>query len=797
MSEVFTKNLNASPKSKEHEIDIKEFLFKLLMHWRWFLLSIILCIAYGALKIYRSTPLYSTQELVMIKDSRSSGNNEFLLELSGMGRTNMENEIAMLSSPDICAKVVTALELYTTYRIQGQFGMREREMYGDDCPLYVRLENVAPDSIYSVYLEITPLKDRFEISVGGRVYSVRTSDMPIQLETTSGLFYIDFKNGFPMPERMITVSVNNPKAISWMYAGSLTINESGDNSTLLNISIVGQHPVKCKDFIMKLIDIYNDETTNDKNTVSRNTSIFIDARIKEISKELGEVEETVEDFQKTHQITDLSSAANAYFQRSNANEQELSKLETQLNLIKFVENFILNSDNSNKLIPNISLSDVGISNLIARYNEEVLSRERLVKATSDANPALIQLNENIAAMKQGIVTAISNVKRTTQISKENLEQENVINSARVRTVPQLDRQLSEIFRQQKVKEDLYIYLLKIREETSLQQAAISPKAKIITEPVASFAPIAPNAQTIMMYSLIAGLLIPLLLVVIRDFFRVKIGSLEDLTKMLEAPYIGEISKNSDSNSVVVVKKNANTSIVELFRALRNNINFIIASSNKKVILVTSTLSGEGKTFVSINLAMSFALMDKKVLLAGLDIRNPKLSQNLGLKKNLGATSYLSGSENDFHKLIHQSTFSENLDIMQAGSIPPNPNELLVSERLDMMIEALRNEYDIIIIDTAPVGLVSDTFLLNRIADMFIYVTRENVTPKPTVEYINSIYNEQKLNNMYVILNATVLDKKKYGYSRYKYGYKYYYGYYSDKGNKSGRKFLRKRKNKPE
>lgn len=785
MSEA-TQNPNATTTSKEHEIDIKEFMFRLLAYWKWFVFSIIVCMAYGVFKIYRATPLYSTSELVLIKDNRN-GSEEFLLDLAGMSKSNMENEIAMLISPDICAKVVTALELYTTYHIQGQLGMRERELYGSDCPIYVRLENVAPDSIYSAFLDFAPLKDRFEISIAGKVYSVNISDMPIQLETPSGVFYIDLKHGHPMPERNIQVSINNPKALSWMYAGMLTIEEASENSTLLDVSMVGFHPVKCKDFIIKLIDIYNEETTKDKNAVARNTYLFINERIKDIAEELGDVEKIAEDFRQTHQITDLSSAASVYFQRSTINEQELSQIETQLNLISFVENFIVNTENYNKLIPNISLADISISGLIAKYNEVVLERERLVKATSESNPALIQMNEQVTSMRQGILTAIANVKRATIISKQNLERQNMINNARVQTVPQLDRQFSEITRQQKVKEDLYIYLLKMREETSLAQAAISPKAKIITEPVASYSPISPNKQTTMMYSLLAGLIIPVIIVVVRDFFRTKIESREDLTKVLQAPFIGEISKNNDPSSTVVVRKNVNSSIVELFRALRNSINFVTANSEKKVILVTSTLAGEGKTFVSINLAMSYALMDKKVILVGLDIRNPKIAQNLSVKKGIGLTSYLSGVDMNISDLIASTPFHENLFLMQAGSVPPNPNELLVSDRLDKLMQELREDFDMIIVDTAPVGLVSDTFLLNRIADIFLYVTRENVTPKETIEFVNSIYKENRLSNMYVMINATELNKKKYGYSRYKYGYKYYYGYHEGSSKKRKRK----------
>lgn len=771
-------NRNTEVRGKEHEIDLKEILFRFLGHWKWFVISIVLCLAYGAFKIYRATPMFSAQELVMIKDSRN-GSDEFLLDLAGMGRSNMANEIATLKSPDLCAKVVTALEFYTTYRIKGKFGMRERELYKTESPVYVRMENVSPDSIRSAFLEFVPLTDRFEINVGGKTYSVNINDMPIQLETPTGLFYIDMTKGAPMPERNILVTINNPKSLSWMYSGSLSIEESTETSTLLTIGMTGPHPQKCMDFIVKLIDIYNEETTNDKNTVARNTSAFILERIKDIASELDDVEQQAEDFRQSHQITDLGSAANMYFQRSGQNEQEQSQLEMQINLISFVENFVNNPDNNTKLIPNLSLSDVSITGLISRYNEVLLSRERLVRATSESNPALIQMNEQLESMRQGIMTSISNVKRTAMIAKQNLERQNVINNARVQTVPQLDRQYGEITRQQKVKEDLYIYLLKKREETALSQAAISPRAKIVTAPAFAYQT-APNTQTTMMYSFLAGILIPIVIIIIRDFFRTKIESREDLTKLLKVPFIGEISKNSDTNTTVVVKKNINSSIVELFRALRNSLNFIIGKSDKKVILVTSTLAGEGKTFVSINLAMSYALMNKKVILVGLDIRNPKLAQNLGLKKTPGITSYLSGVEENYKALTTTTTFHENLFLLQAGSIPPNPNELLASDKLNELMVELRRDFDIIIVDTAPVGLVSDTFLLNRIADIFVYVAREDVTPKQTIEFINGLYEDERLNNMYVVLNATELRKKKYGYAKYKYGYKYHYGYNSDK-----------------
>ena len=779
MSENNVNNINPAIKAKEHEIDLKEILFRFLGHWKWFVLSIILCLAYGALKVYRAAPMFRASGLVLIKDSRT-GSDEFLLDLAGMGRSNMENEMAALKSPDLCAKVVAALEFYTTYSIQGKFGMRERELYKSESPIYVRLENVPPDSIlYPAFLEFVPLGNRFEINTFGKTYSVNVKDMPIQLETPGGVFYIDMHKGASMPERNIFVSINNPKALSWGYAGMLDVQERSENSTLLNVSMSGYHPLKCIDFIIKLIEIYNDETNKDKNAVALNTSTFILDRLKVIEADLAGVEKNAEDFRQTHQITDISSAAGMYFQRSGQHEQEKAHLETQINHISYVETFINNPANKSLTLPNLFLSDAGITGLVNKYNETLLQRERLEKASSELNPELVQINENLEAMRQSIITSISSVKQTLLISMRNLERQNVINNARVQTVPELDRQYGEITRQQKVKEDLYIYLLKKKEETLLSQAAISPKAKMITAPAFAMQT-APDRQTTMMYSLLAGLFIPIIVIIIRDFFRTKIESREDIEKILQVPFIGEISRNSDTSTSVVVKKNVNSSIVELFRALRNNLNFIIGKTDKKVILVTSTLAGEGKTFVSINLAMSFALMNKKVLLVGLDIRNPKLAQNLGLKKSKGITSFLSSAEEDYTELVTNTTYHENLFLLQSGSVPPNPNEILASDRLDLLIKELRSDYDIIIVDTAPVGLVSDTFLLNRIADIFVYVTRENITPKQTSDFINSLYTENRLSNMYVVLNATELRKKKYGYARYKYGYKYNYGYSSDK-----------------
>ncbi|MDR2474783.1 MAG: polysaccharide biosynthesis tyrosine autokinase [Bacteroidales bacterium] len=789
MSEIVTKpdianspnNLSSTVKtaSKEHEIDLKDFLFKLLAHWQWFILSVAFCFSYGIYKIYEATPLYSSNELVLIKDARS-GSDEFMLEMAGMARSNMENEIAVLTSPDLSCKVIKELDLCSTYYLKGKFGMANKELYKGDCPLYVHTEGRDPDSIENVRFEFAPLNDQFEVTVFGRTYLIKRADMPIILELpeANSKYLIDMKKGFEMPENNIIVDVINPRISSWSYASQLSVEEASENSTLLGVAIFGQHPVKCRDFLLKLIEVYNEETRQDKIFVSKETSTFINARIEAISKELAEEATRAEDFRKIHGITDLVSTSNTYTQRTNISEQQITDIQAELILLGDVEKMLASSESDKSLtLPSIPLSDASTAHLIERYNDAVLTRTKLFGASKDINPAFIQASKDIESLRGIILQSIANIRKRAMLSIDNLRQQQRLTQARAMEVPVLDRKLEEITRQQSVKVDLYTYLLRKREETALAQAAISPKAKIITEPVVSYFPISPNRQKMMMYSILAGLFIPIGVIVIRDFFRTRIESREDLMKILLVPFIGEISKSVD-NSTVVVRKNVNSSIIELFRALRNSINFVIGNTEKKVILVTSTLAGEGKTFVSINLAMSYALMNKKVILIGLDIRNPKIAQNLGVKRTIGITSYLSGDTDDLDSLIIGTPFHENLSLLQSGSVPPNPNELLVSQRLDDAMLALRAKYDMIVVDTAPIGLVSDTFLLNRISDMFVYVTRENVTPKETVSFINNIYEEKRLTNLYVLLNATEFNKKKYGYARYKYGYKYYYGYHS-------------------
>jgi len=555
-----------------------------------------------------------------------------------------------------------------------------------------------------------------------------------------------------------TATITNPKSLARSLSASLQVTPSAKQSSVLTLSIQSEMKQKGRDFLQQLVNFYNEDATDDKNMVAHNTAVFIDERIKEISVELGLVEKEVEDFRQEKQITDISAEAQLYLGQTGENEQKRVDIETQLNLTRFVEDFIGRPANARKLIPNLGVSDAGLVSVINEYNQLLLMKERLESSSSDSNPALIQIKQQVSGMRQSIQASLANVRHASEIALRDLNRQNTITNARIQDIPAVERQYKDIMRQQEVKNNLFVFLLQKREETALTQAAVAPKAKIVSEPDTSERPVAPKRSVILLAFFLVGCVLPVGGIFVRDMFHTTIEGLDDLAPLLETS--------------LVVKANDDSAPVELFRTLRNNLLFMLNEPSKQVIMVTSTVPGEGKTFISINLARSLSLIDKKVLLIGGDIRNPRLSHDLGISKNKsGLSTYLAGIETDLSLL--EDVLFPNFHIMQAGPVPPNPNELLSKQTLDELFVKLRRSYDYIVIDSAPVGVVSDSFMLNRVADLTLYVMRENLTQKDTVNFVNSVRSDNRLNGITVVLNATTPQGK---YGSYKYGYKYSYRY---------------------
>ena len=496
--------------------------------------------------------------------------------------------------------------------------------------------------------------------------------------------------------------------------------------------------------------------------IASNTKKFVDERLVLIENELQNVEENVENYKKQNQLTNISSEASLFLQSSSEYNKKLAEVETQLNLISYIESHVKNSKNIYNLIPaNLGIQDNSLLSLISNYNNVLLERLRLMRTTNDENPVLTQMEQQIKIVRSSIIASIASVKDGLKIAKMDiLSKENQFNS-KIKKVPTQERQYIEIKRQQEIKQNLYLFLLQKREENALTLASAIPTAKTLDAAYSSVVPVAPKMMIIFAITLLLGLFIPVGIIYVLELMNNKITNKKELLRLVKVPYLGSIGI-SKSQDRVVVREGKTTPIVEMFRMIRTNLQFMIGGTKSPVILVTSSVGGEGKSFTAINLASSFALLNKKVVLIGLDIRKPILGDYMHIEKNKGVSLYLSDPNYKLNDIIIPSGIHSSLKVIPAGPVPPNPAELLMSNRLEELISELKKEFDYIIIDSAPVGVVSDTFLINRVIDLSIYVSRQNYTPREMTEIINDIHNNNKLNNMGLVLNG-VEEMAGYGY----------------------------------
>ena len=775
------QDLNNVSVVQDEELDIRSIIFKYLSYWRWFIVSIVFFTIVGFVYLKRQNNIYENNVIVLLKDENTATEEMLLLQDLGMsaGKNNIENEIALFKSPDLITKAVTSLELYTTYRKVTRWSFNDNELYGN-APLYIRWEDMEPKKIPApVTFTFTPQGKGFEVSgqYENMPFHGRIDTLPVYLKLPMGRFYVSRNNeidpAYKQEPYTFEATISNPSALARRLSAELKVTPSAKQSSVLTLSIQSEIKKKGRDFLQQLVNFYNEDATNDKNMVAHNTAVFIEERIKEISVELGTVEKQVEDFRQQKQITDIQAEAQLYLGQTGQNEQKRVEIETQLNLTRFVEDFIARPANANKLIPNLGVTDAGLVSVINEYNQLLLMKERLESSSSESNPALIQMKQQVSGMRQSIQASLSNVRHASEIALRDLNRQNTVTNARIQDIPAVEREYKDILRQQEVKNNLFVFLLQKREETALTQAAVAPKAKIVSEPYSSDVPVAPKRAVILLAFFLVGCVLPVGAIFVRDLFHTSIESMDDLAPLKDIDVIGDIQAiTTPMETALVVQANDDSPVTELFRTLRNNLLFMLNEPNKKVVMVTSTVPGEGKTFISINLARSLSLMDKKVLLIGGDIRNPKLSHDLGIPKvNIGFSTYLAGMAHGVDEVTE--VLYPNFHIMQAGPVPPNPNELLSKQTLNDLFDGLREVYDYIIIDSAPVGVVSDSFMLNRVADVTLYVMRERVTQKDAVNFVNSIKRDNRLTGVTVVLNATTPQGK---YGSYKYGYKYSYRY---------------------
>lgn len=781
------KNIEQS----EEQVNIQEILFRYLIHWPWFIVSVIICIAcaWGYLRL--TTPVYNITATVLIKDEKKGGGASMSSELEKMGldgfvssSNNVDNEIEVLRSKSLAREVVNKLGLFVTYIDEDEFP--RKELYHTS-PVLVSLTHQEADRLpgrmeINIILQPTGAMG-VQITVGEKEYRKQFDKLPAVFPTDEGTVAF-FANNDTLSavrpenitkERHITAFINRPFSVSKGYANSLAIAPTSKTTSVVVISLRNTNTRRGRDYINKLLEMYNINANNDKNEVAQKTAEFIDERIGIISKELGSTEQDLENFKRTAGITDLSSEAQIALTGNAEYEKKRVENQTQINLVKDLQRYM--KGNEYEVLPsNIGLQDAASAGAIDRYNQMLVERKRLLRTSTENNPTIINLDTSIRAMRTNVQATLDATLKGLQITKEDLAREASRYSHRINDAPTQERQFVSIARQQEIKAGLYLMLLQKREENAITLAATANNAKIIDEALVDDNPISPKKMMVYLSALVLGMGFPVGIIYLIGLTKFKIEGRADVEKLTSLPVIGDVPLADEKSGSIAVFENKNNLMSETFRNVRTNLQFML-ENGKNAILVTSTISGEGKSFISANLAISLSLLGKKVVIVGLDIRKPGLNKVFNIpKKEHGITQYLTNTTTNLMDLVQLSDINKNLFILPGGTVPPNPTELLAREGLEKAIETLKANFDYVILDTAPVGMVTDTLLIGRVADLSVYVCRADYTHKAEFTLINELVENNKLPNLCIVINGLDLQKKKYGYY-YGYGkYGKYYGY---------------------
>ena len=778
-------------EQSEEQVNIQELLFRYLIHWPWVVVSIIICIAcaWGYLRL--TTPIYNITATVLIKDEKKGGGANMSSELEKMGldgfvssSNNVDNEIEVLRSKSLAREVVNNLGLFVTYMDEDEFP--SKELYHTS-PVLVSLTHQEADKLpgrmeINMILQPTGALG-VQITVGEKEYRKQFDKLPAVFPTDEGTVAF-FANNDTLSavrpenitkERHITAFINRPFSVSKGYVNSLSIAPTSKTTSVVVISLENTNTRRGRDYINKLLEMYNINANNDKNEVAQKTAEFIDERIGIISKELGSTEQDLENFKRSAGITDLSSEAQIALTGNAEYEKKRVENQTQINLVMDLQRYM--KGNEYEVLPsNIGLQDAASAGAIDRYNQMLVERKRLLRTSTENNPTIINLDTSIRAMRTNVQATLDATLKGLQITKEDLAREASRYSRRINDAPTQERQFVSIARQQEIKSGLYLMLLQKREENAITLAATANNAKIIDEALADDNPISPKKTIVYLVALVLGVGLPVGVIYLIGLTKFKIEGRADVEKLTSLPVVGDIPLADEKTGSIAVFENQNNLMSETFRNVRTNLQFML-ENGKNVILVTSTISGEGKSFISANLAISLSLLGKKVVIVGLDIRKPGLNKVFNIpKKEHGITQYLTNTTANLMDFVQPSDINKNLFILPGGTVPPNPTELLARGGLEKAIETLKANFDYVILDTAPVGMVTDTLLIGRVADLSVYVCRADYTHKAEFTLINELAENNKLPNLCIAVNGLDLNSRKYGYY-YGYGkYGKYYGY---------------------
>ena len=797
----------------EKPVNWRSVIMEYLIYWPFILLFAIICMAGAYVYLRYQAPQYNINATVLIKQGENSkasstGTLAAMQELGTISMaSNFDNEIEVLRSRTLIKKVVNNLALNINYYSKGNFSYN-KNLYRTS-PVKVWM---APDEA-----DLLPSRVNMTISLNpdGKfnavaAYSINGEEqqeskdfdkLPALMITKVGTISFSLPADSAIAKvtepRTVIVTIDRPTGTAAACKARLTAQATNKFTSIVALNYTDINVARGIDFINTLVNLYNSDANDDKNEVASRTAEFINARIEIINKELGTTESELAEYKQKAGITDVSTDAQLAMQGSAEYNNRRAENSTQLRLVEFLRQYINDPANRYEVIPaNVGITDATLSTAISQYNEMLIERKRLLRTSNERNPAVINLDTSISATRNSVATAVESVHKALLITRSNLDIEARKYESRISNAPIQEKELISISRQQEIKANLYLMLLQKREENAITLASTANNGRIIEEPLYG-GQTGPHTAQIYLIALVLGIGIPVGVIYLVRLLRFKIEGRADVENITDISIIGDIptiEANAGKRTGIVITENSNGMMEEVFRSVRTNVQYML-QEGQKVILVTSTTSGEGKSFSAANLAASFAFMGMKTLIMGMDIRKPGLNRIFKLqRREEGITNYLSSpSTTDLLSLCQKSEVSDNLYILPSGVVPPNPTELVARKTFDKAMETLKSQFDYIIMDTAPIGMVTDTQLISRVADISIYVCRADYTHKAEFELVNDLKASNKLPNLCVLINGIDLSKRRngyyYGYGKYgkygkygygkKYGYNYGYGYGQD------------------
>jgi capsular exopolysaccharide family len=773
--------------SGEDNKRIVEFLGKLRANWHWFLICALIGLGAAFIHLRYSTPVYKINAKVLVTDERKgsagAGQGVFMGDLSTLfgGVNSVDNEAEILKTRFLMEQVVEKLNAQVKYFTAGSI----RDVEIDDSPFYITLLNT--DSLRGATYQLIP-SDSLSFLVSAEGFETKVAfDEPVTLPEI-GTIVFTRNEGFPLDDRIYKFEVVPLSARVAEYMDRLSVAVTNKQVSIIDLAF--DYPIKAmgENILRTVIETYTENNLKDKNTIADSTISFIDNRLLLVSRELDEVEDNIQTFRQDQKVADITVQAQLLLENSSQTLNELAKVETQLNVLNNLRNYLEDEANQRVLPSAVLPEDVVFTALVDRYNMLLLDRDRQLLSATPDNPTVQNLDQQLRNLRDDMLNNLRNTERRLEITRREIRRKTGQLESQVRDVPATQRRFLDMARQQQIKQELYIYLLQKREETAISKTANIPSSRVIDPPKAAALPFSPRRSITLLAGLLAGLFIPLGSIYIKNLLNTRIRSKEDIARYTEVSIVGEISHNTKTGTLVV-SQDSRSAIAEQFRTLRTNLSFYLSQPDQKTILLTSSMSGEGKSFVALNMAMIFAISGKRVALMEMDLRKPNISVKLDAPNEIGFTNFVIDDQLTPTRIVTKSGVHENLFLIGSGPIPPNPAETILSSRLDELMDYLKERFDYVIIDAPPVGLVTDAQLLAKYADLSLYLVRQGYTYKNQLQIVDDLYRNKKIKQLAILVND-IDPKSNYGYGGYGYGYGY--GYYEDsKADKPWWKFWAK------